>query len=91
MSYQGTATISRIAEELADEIQSAGFDFVTPGMIASMLHESDVLSTRNWDCWVDWAACPVGQFGSEDYPHLVYCQQSAEPGSAVSRSYIPIA
>ena len=91
MSYQGTATVAREATILVQEIQKAGFDWVTYKMVSDMIHESDVLSTRNWDCWVDWAACPVGQFGSEDYPHLVYCQQSAEPGSAVSRSYIPIA
>jgi hypothetical protein len=88
MSYQGTATISRESTELSSVFHGMGFEWVTPEMVRLMLDESDVLSTEDYDAWVDAADSTPGDL--ERYPHIVYCVQSTDPGSAVAKTYKPV-
>lgn len=87
MSFQGDETITRVARELSDEAKDRGY-WIQPWQISSMICESDVISTKEWDCWMEFTDHVPGSI--EDYPCLVYCTQETKPGSAVNRVYKPV-
>jgi len=87
MSFQGTATISRISQELSEEFTSLGFD-VNEAQIRRHLSESDVVPDNDWDVWVECTGFIPGELNR--YPHLVFCTQENTPGSAVNRRYVAI-
>lgn len=87
MSYQGATAIREIAEEIAQEINDAGYS-VTVEQISSMLCESDVVPGDGYDVWIEWSDRKPGDL--EEWPHLVYCSEVKVPGSAVQKDYRPI-
>jgi hypothetical protein len=87
MSYQGLQTISRISQELSEELKSLGFD-VCESKIRLHLSESDVIPDNNWDVWVEVAARGSGEILRN--PQLVFCTQENTPGSATNRKYVAL-
>ena len=88
MSNQGAATISREANIILEELYSMGFKQVTFAEVGQLISESDVIGNDDYDCWVESADSAPGEL--ENYPHIVYCVQSHEPGSVVAKTYKPI-
>jgi hypothetical protein len=77
----------RCAEDLHQIFGFYGY-YISPREILHHLHETDVQSDG---ATLNWVEASIGEPGSiEDYPCLVFCRQSIEPGSAVARSYRPI-
>lgn len=92
MTFQGTATVSRVTNELMDAFKSMGFEFnplVASASIRSMISESDVIGDRNTEAWVEAAASQPGDL--EEYPHLVYCLLDLNnPGAVTAKTYRPV-
>lgn len=87
MSFQGTATISRIAQELSEEFLSLGFN-IDEAQIRKHLCESDVIPDDTWDVWIEVSGFIPGDI--KRYPHLVFCTQENTPGAAVNRRYVAL-
>ena len=88
MTYQGSATISRVAKEIAETANNCGYEWIESYHIRRLLCESDVISTDEYDCWVDFTDNVPGDL--ESYPHIVYCLQYYESGTALAKTYKPI-
>lgn len=87
MSYQGTATISRVAQEIEEQLEGTEWEFLIPN-VRSMIRECDVLPTDDYDSWVELSFQRPGDL--EEYPHIVYCVCSYEPGAVTAKTYKPI-
>lgn len=88
MSNQGIATISRESDILVDEFHGMGFGWVEKYMVDRMIREGDVIGNREWNVWVESASRAPSEL--QDHPHVVFCVESNELGSAVNRTYKPV-
>ena len=90
MSNQGSATISRYADEITEDFERMGFE-VDRSAVDRMICESDVLDddTQDLYAWVEAADSAPGE--TEKFPHIAYCTCSYRPDAVAVKTYKPVA